>query len=192
MGSGSWSKTLEELGWRKGFAVISTNIKLREFRFQLLTAGKKGGESTSKQYSKEHNHLEAGKGRLFLLYFICVGTSERENTENSLLPVKPWISPDLPSATLIILGLLGTHNLQIWLGSPKLQELLCWHQLMWASTKGRENVGISNLHHSFCTVKQQWFNSLFKFKRLLEKLSFLGIAWAPESLCEVFPCCRGK
>lgn len=125
MGSGSWAEIWEELGWRKGFAVISANIRRRGFRFQLLTAGKEWGEYTSKKFSKEHTHPAAGKGRSFSLHFVCVGNSNRENTENSLVevvPVQPWISPDLPLAMLIILSLLGTRNFQIWLGIPKTQR----------------------------------------------------------------------
>lgn len=66
-----------------------------------------------------------GAGRLFLLHFICVGINNKENTENPLLEVvseQPWISPALPLVVLIILSLPGTHNFQIWLGSPKVIE----------------------------------------------------------------------
>lgn len=164
MGTEPWAETWEELGWRKGFAVISVNIRLWGFRFQLLTAGKDWGESTSEQFSKEHNHLGAGKGRLFLLHFICVGISNRENTENSLLevvPVQPWISPDLPLVVLIILSLQWTHNFQIRLGSPKLVESLCLHQLMWASTKGREKgLGCWNFQATSQAFTQQSSNDL--------------------------------
>lgn len=195
MGSEPRAETWEKFGWRKGFAAISANIRL--WGFKALTAGKGWGESTSEPFSKEHNQLGAGRGRLFLLHFICVGISNMENIENSLLkvvPVQPWISPDLPLVVIITLSLQGTHNFQIWLGSPKLEESpadVGEHQ---GQRKGGEMLEFPSSITAFCPAKQQRFNCLFKQHQLSEVLSFLGIAWAPESLCEAFPCCccRGK
>lgn len=165
---------------------------------KLLTAGKGWGESTSEPFSKEHNQLGAGKGRLFLLHVICVGISNKENPENSLLEVvavQPWISPDLPLVVIITLSLQGTHNFQIWLGSPKLEEPPADVGKHQGQRKGGEMLEFPSSITAFCPAKQQRFNCLFKQHKLSEILSFLGIAWAPESLCEAFPCCcccRGK
>lgn len=160
MGSESWAETWGELGWLKGFAVISANIRFRGFRFQLLTAGLGWIHFQGVSWGAQP-HLGAGKGRLVLLHFICVGISKRENTENSLLEVVPVAALDLSWLTLIILSSLDSHNFQVWSGPPKVLESLCG--TCWCGQrKGGWMLEFPSCITGFCRVKQQWFNCLFK------------------------------
>lgn len=190
MGGESWA------GMEERFC--SDFSKYQRVQVPAPHTGKDWGESTSKQFSKEHHPLGAGKGRLFFLHFICVGISYRENPENPLLevvPVQPWICPNLHSVMSIILSILGTHNSEIWFRSPKLVEFFT---LLAAADVGKHqgqrkgDAGISKLHHRLLHSKAAMIKLSLQITTILRNAVIPGNCLSTWIPVWIVLCCRGE